>query len=61
MCVSCLTSCECSQTRIVASCMLTFVINSFIAQITNPLYCVSYLLIAFGRLPNQVKLNPTRV
>ncbi len=47
-------ACGCSQTRIVVSCMMTFVLNSFFLQITDPLKCVSYLLSAFGRLQNQV-------
>jgi hypothetical protein len=37
--------------------MLTFVVSSFILQLAKPLSCVSYLLIAFGRLPNQVSLT----
>ena len=36
--------------------MLTFVLNSFVLQLTRPLNCISYLLVAFGRLPNQVSL-----
>jgi len=48
----------CAQTRTVVGCMLTFVINSFIAQVTNPQSCISYVLIAFGRLPNQVSKIP---
>ena len=51
----------CPQTRIVVSCMMTFVLNTFLLDLTHPLNCISYLLGAFGRLPNQVSPGLLRV